>query len=405
MSSNIVFSNGLYSVLRLSISLVSGFLIYVFVFDGPWKEIYGMWALILSTFLMGKVFDITGGQIGAKFIAEATNNIDRKITICTILIFTLITSALMVTIAYNLNWYIHQNLTDFEFFRIFVVFCAVLTVFNNLNSAMISLFDGLFLSKINTIAGFLGLISFISILIVGVTTESVELFFFSYVAQALTTFAVLLTVMSKKYKFFLAVNKLSYQYFIKITSYGVTFQFQSLVGLSYDTLPKILIGKMQGLSELVEYELLFKIASTTNLLVQTLFTSMFPLFSAQNSYSVATDVFYKYKLNYIIVSALVFSTIFLTTSLVSSYLDYDFNGMLPILFGAWFLMSISNYKLTFYMSQTYWKPVYEFNLLLVTLILIGSVVTIYSDVRPDYVASFALIFSSIFYILSKRYDV
>ena len=391
--------NGFFSIVRLVFSLISGFAIYFFVFDSKWTELYGMWVMLLSTFLLGKVLDITGGQIATKFVSAASDLQEKQTVISTVIIMTLTISTVTAALISLLIKYLPEFFPNSPHLNVLIIYCAVLTVTNNLNSAMVGLIDGLFQSRVSALASICSAIVFVTLLWHGATIQNIEVFFFSFIAQSLTNFMAMLIFLITRYKIWRGFRTISHTWIFEISSYGIKHQIQSMVGLSYDTLPKLVVAKIEGLIQVVEYELLFKIASMTNLLIQTLFVSFFPMISAQSSIEAAETIYKKYRVLYNTTSTAIFLVVF---SLVGIYINStnSVHLMLTIwMFIAWWTMSLANYRLSFLLARSCWRRVFEFYAFLFILVLIGITTTFNTNINAMYVAPISILASAMLFLM------
>lgn len=342
--------NVIFSVLQVGFVGLIYFLIYRIILDKIGIEQLGVWSLILATTSVVNLanFGITSGIV--KFIAEYNfykNVAAIKKVIFTSFIILIAIFSLFSLILYLLGDYFLSFVVEEEYFeltqRLFPISLFSL-ILNSVSGVFTSVLEGLqknYLKNILLTFSSILFLIFILLLIDGYGLIGVA---YSQLIQSVFMLGISYLIVAFEYKDFLIIYKYwDKKTLLKVTGFGLKFQFISILVMLFDPITKAFLSKFGGLAFLGYYEMANKLIFQVRSFIVNANQVMIPVLAhtIEEGSKKMNELYIKnYNITFLVNSFLL-SILFILTPLISYFwigeLQNEFIFCMYILIAATFI--------------------------------------------------------------------
>jgi O-antigen/teichoic acid export membrane protein len=277
-------SNTTYSIIAMCLSVLSMMIALRLLLHFSNAELFGLWSLTVGMLAFSRVGDVSGSGSLSRFVARESKFPEHQIAfIDTVLIFTLVFyCVLLLVITAPLSWFLETQI-PFELHDTggnLLFISMLILILNVLGVSQMSAIDGLYesvtRSKIQIFSAFVLCVSSYPL----IRYYEVYGYAFSIALQHLLNLIISRVILTKKISglMFLPVN-FSKGKLREITTFGFKVQGQSIAGLFYDPLAKLLVNNYAGLSGVAVYDIAYKLASYCQLVLVAACNPLLPILS------------------------------------------------------------------------------------------------------------------------------
>lgn len=355
-------SNTTYSVIAMCLSALSMVITLKLLLHFTNTELFGLWSLTVGMLAFSRAGDISGSGSLSRFVARESKSAEHQIAfIDTVLIFTFVFyCVLLLVIAAPLSSFLKSQV-PFELHHIgenLLFISMLILILNVLGVSQMSAIDGLYesvtRSKIQIFSSLVLCVSSYPL----IRGYGVYGYAFSITLQHFLNLVISRVVLKKRISglSFFPVN-FSRGKLREITTFGLKVQGQSIAGLFYDPLAKLLVNNYAGLSGVAVYDIAYKLASYCQLVLVAACNPLLPILSGFNegSKEKKKQYFYIFLMKFLKISCgpVILASLLVPVAslLFFEELKIDFIICTLFLMIAWYTSSIANISSIYAQSE------------------------------------------------------
>ena len=330
------------------------------------EEIYGLWSLTVGTLAFSRLGDISGSGSLARFVAREAESPNLQHTyIDTVLVFTLVFYCLLLLAVVTPLWWFLSSQIPLELHdlgRNLLYISTLILILNVMGVSQMSAVDGLHESDTRSKIQIISACVFLGCCYPLIKTSGVYGYASSIAIQHGLNLILSRFLLSKRIAgLYLLPTSFSKAKLKEITMFGLKIQGQSLAGLFYDPLAKILVNSYAGLSAVAVYDIAYKLASYTQLVLVAACNPLLPILSefTQINKKDKKIFFYAYTRTFVRNSALPIAVISLMVPIASvlffEEIKADFITCTLFFLLAWYTSALVNLSSIYAQSEGHLK--------------------------------------------------